>query len=296
MKHWIEQLSELGFFNSISNDSVEEVKNLMLKSVSEGRLSFPDSTNRIFGVDAEELHEDGFGDALNEFGRIAHHYEIEVEVGDLYTDYDANPIVRQITVNGKVYDLPFDYKGLKDWAAAEQQYEDIVEDVLERSNSGLRLFGTFIDAQAMLYVLLTRNEFDIFEKNLSAEIENKPFVLSREKKRLAEKQNLKAMLGERLFDKFEKGELNFNPEDKKLPLVFHRIVRFLGGCIFILSAVWLFNTFISHFNDEMFGKKAKIWHLVTLIARFGFAAIFGLWGTSLIFSSFSKRLGNQANK
>ena len=289
MKHWIDQLSDLGFFNSISNDSVEEVKNSILKSVSEGRLSFPDSTNRIFGADAEELNEDGFGDALNEFGRVAHYCGIEVEVKGLYTDYDANPIVRQITVNGKMYDLPFEYKGLKDWAAAEQQFEDIVEDVLQRSNSDLRLFGTFIDTQAMLYVLLTRNEFEVFEKNLSAEIENKPFVLSREKKRQAEKQNLKAMLGEKLFDKFEKGELNFNPEDKKRPLVFHRIVRFLGGCICILLAVWLFNTFISHFNDEMFDKKAKIWHLVTLIVRFGFAATFGLWGTGLIFSSFSKR-------
>jgi hypothetical protein len=139
---------------------------------------------------------------------VAHHCGIEVEVEALYTDYDANPIVRQITVNGKMYDLPFEYKGLKDWAAAEQQFEDIVEDVLQRSNSELRLFGTFIDAQAMLYVLLTSNEFEVFEKNLSAEIENKPFVLSREKKRQAEKQNLKAMLGEKIFDKFEKGELN----------------------------------------------------------------------------------------
>jgi hypothetical protein len=106
MKHWIDQLSDLGFFNSISNDSVEEVKNSILKSVSEGRLSFPDSTNRIFGADAEELNEDGFGDALNEFGRVAHHCGIEVEVKGLYTDYDANPIVRQITVNGKMYGKP----------------------------------------------------------------------------------------------------------------------------------------------------------------------------------------------
>jgi hypothetical protein len=153
------KLREIGFFEY--NESDDVINEVFQGYEQDGIINFPNGLNRVFGIDAEDIYEEGGLLSNVESWRDNHLFDkmgIKLNIGN-YTEEFDNSIEtytkREIQINGKTYATP----NVNGWDAAFFSGIDIVTQLLKENNLNMAVYGLLMDMQAASLIILNEQQF-----------------------------------------------------------------------------------------------------------------------------------------